>query len=666
MANDRGRMSFQARVTLRLAVVLAVVLAVLLGVRLWSQLATLVEDRKAVVRLQTAQYAAQVERILESAAATARAAAAALQTLHQEGNTDRALANHIVRSAVHSNPLILAASTAWEPNAFDGRDAEFRNADGTHDDTGRLIPYWYRSGGRIASDKLVDYEKPGDGDWYLIPRQTKKQTVVEPYFYPVDGQQVLMTTISEPILQGDRFLGLTTVDLPLEGLSRLIAERKIFETGYLALVSPGGAVVAHPEVARNGKPMSDAGYPDSVIQAARAGQAVVISAGDDLYAVVPLAVAQTGVRWAAVARVPESELTAAAWREAGREVVLGLAAMVVVLALLIVELRRSVLRPLGDDPQYVVHHVRRVADGDLSGADWRGHRQPSGSVVEAVREMEQRLAQAMIHMRDAAQQVAVASQEIAQGNRDLSHRTESAASSLEQTAASMTELTESVRHSAESARTANDLARQATEVAHRGGEAVRRVVDTMQGIESSSTRIADIIQVIDGIAFQTNILALNAAVEAARAGEAGRGFAVVASEVRALAQRSAEAAKQIKDLIEESVGRVQQGSVQVDAAGRTVEELVQVISHVAELIGEVTNVASEQSDNIGQINVTIGQLDQVTQHNAALVEQATAAAESLRQQAQAMLDVVAQFRLPVGTASALPPVLADASVSRQD
>jgi len=261
--------------------------------------------------------------------------------------------------------------------------------------------------------------------------------------------------------------------------------------------------------------------------------------------------------------------------------------------------------------------------------------------LEAVR---RQWVQALREVADGVRAVEQAADEIARGNQDLSSRTESAASSLQQTASSLEELTEAVRHSAESARTANQLAAQAAEAARAGGQTVQQAVASMQGIQASSQKIADIIQVIDGIAFQTNILALNAAVEAARAGEAGRGFAVVAGEVRSLAQRSAQAAKEIKALIEESVAKVQVGSGQVSQAGATMEQIVQSIQRVADMIGEVTAAANEQSEGIGQVNAAVGQLDQMTQQNAALVEQATAAAQSLREQAERLQRAIAYFK----------------------
>ncbi|HLO96121.1 MAG TPA: methyl-accepting chemotaxis protein [Burkholderiaceae bacterium] len=305
---------------------------------------------------------------------------------------------------------------------------------------------------------------------------------------------------------------------------------------------------------------------------------------------------------------------------------------------------RAILGQLGAEPARVRCIVERVAAGDLSSpVDLRGA--ASHSLLAAVARMQQALREVVGAVRSSSDSIVTGSAQIATGNADLSHRTEQQSSNLQQTAASMETLSDTVRNNADTARQATQLAGSASAVAERGGEVVNRVVLTMEEINGASRKIVDIIGVIDGIAFQTNILALNAAVEAARAGEQGRGFAVVASEVRGLAQRSAEAAREIKSLINDSVGKVEAGSQQVNEAGSTMADIVSQVRRVTDLISEISAANSEQTTGIQQISSAVGQLDQVTQQNAALVEESAAAAESLSQQAQALIEAVRAFRL---------------------
>ncbi len=302
--------------------------------------------------------------------------------------------------------------------------------------------------------------------------------------------------------------------------------------------------------------------------------------------------------------------------------------------------------------------ARAVASGDLRHTTQANGSDEVAQVLLAMNEMQASLTQVVASVCQGAESVATASVEIAQGNQDLSARTESQASALEQTAASMEQLNATVRQNADNARQANQLAMSASTTAVAGGEVVARVVETMKGINDSSRKIADIISVIDGIAFQTNILALNAAVEAARAGEQGRGFAVVASEVRSLAGRSAEAAKEIKMLINASVERVEQGSLQVDKAGATMAEVVTGIRRVTDLMGEISAASNEQSAGVSQVGEAVTQMDQATQQNAALVEEMAAAASSLKSQAQELVATVAVFKLAEGAGQPHTPAKA--------
>jgi methyl-accepting chemotaxis protein len=320
---------------------------------------------------------------------------------------------------------------------------------------------------------------------------------------------------------------------------------------------------------------------------------------------------------------------------------------------------RGLLRQLGAEPDEAAAVAQRVAAGDLSG-QVRLRSGDTISLMAQLHAMQQSLVRVVSQVRGNADSVATASAQIAQGNVDLSQRTEEQAAALQQTAATMDQLNSTVAQTAGNARQANQLSQAASAIAQRGGQVVGEVVQTMQGISEASRRIAEINATIDGIAFQTNILALNAAVEAARAGEQGRGFAVVAGEVRNLAQRSAEAAREIKSLIASSVERVEQGSAQVDQAGRTMDEVVTSIRRVADIVAEISASSDEQSTGVGQVGQAVSQMDQVTQQNAALVEQSAAAAESLKQQARTLVDAVAVFRI----GNALPQAGADAAPGR--
>ncbi|MDQ7761452.1 methyl-accepting chemotaxis protein [Xanthomonas sontii] len=782
------------------------------------------------------------ERIGNTIGASAVSNQALANALLAQRGHDKAreLFSDSLRRELQQHPDWTGMGTLWEPQALDGKDADYVNSAG-HDASGRYMVYWSWQNGKLVRDPLRDYDVAGAGDWYLNPRKLLRPTVAEPYDYEIAGKKVLMTTVSTPILEDGKFLGVVTTDFGLATLQQRVAKLRPLGAGRVRLLSPGGAVVADRDPALVGKKLQDPATRALLAEIAQ-GKTVGRDSVDpqtgatDVEVYVPLQIGQAQERFALGVAVPKAVLMAQARNLLWTIAAVGLCAALLLSGGLYLLLRRLVVKPLASAVEVSsavaggrldsrIQYTRNDELGQLLGSLQRMQQQLR-AVLDAQKEMAQRhdageisyrmdeaafpgdygrmvhdsnalaashiavkmrLAQIMgryaigdlsedmdrlpgekavltetmdtvkrnltamnteikhlavaaaagdfsvrgdaerfqydfrlmveslnqlmatadgnlqalstllkaiaagdltarMHgqfqgvfatMRDdanatteqlaaivariqtAAVSINGAAAEIAAGNDDLSRRTEQQAASLEETAASMEELTSTVKQNAEHARQANQLATGAATVASQGGAVVGQVVETMSGIEASSKKIADIISVIDGIAFQTNILALNAAVEAARAGEQGRGFAVVASEVRTLAQRSANAAKEIKGLIDDSVGRVAQGSALVEQAGTTMQEIVASVQRVTDIMGEISAASQEQSAGIEQVNQTITQMDEATQQNAALVEEATAAARSMEDQAGQLNQAVALFKLDTSatvTSAAPAPV----------
>ena len=484
---------------------------------------------------------------------------------------------------------------------------------------------------------------PTSRPWYRQVAEAGKPVVTAPYVDAITGK--LIVSFTAPIIRDGVLKGALAAAEPLDSVIANITSIRPTPASFGMLVTDGGIVVAHPDPKLTLKPIGDLS-PEIDLRAliATTTNASKPPVEATIGGRVKLLRAQAvpGTNWLIVVALDKAEATAGMHSLLGTSL-LALVVVIMLAALVIGAITTAMFRRLS----FVRDAMETIGTGtgDLTQRLPDDGKDEVAQIARSFNRFVGKLNTVMVQIRDASESVRHAAREIAAGNHDLSGRTEAAAASLEQTAASMEEITSTVSHSASAAQQAGETATNASGIAALGGEAVAEVVGTMKDIEAASAKISDIIGVIDGIAFQTNILALNAAVEAARAGEQGRGFAVVASEVRSLAQRSAQAAREIKTLIESTVQQVSIGSQQVDRAGQTMSEIVASISGVTTVMTEINHAAHEQTRGIQEVNRAVTVLDQMVQQNAALVEESAAAASALQGQADSLAQAVGQFKV---------------------
>jgi len=585
---------------------------------------------------------------LDTALYAARDLVQSMVSLREAGHADRKLADTLLQNALKNHPDFLSMSLAWEPDAFDGKDADLA-AQAGQDPDGRYVRYVDRdTSGNVVLHNLTDYETPGSGDYYLLPRKLKKEVILEPYSYPYNGVETLLTSIAVPIIVEGKFLGSVTADFSLQTLQTMVNGIKPYQgTGYAMLFSQSGHYLSSPKKDQvTQKLENDA----SLLKSIQTGQPYSSEQqdpvlGENAFAeFVPIQIGDTGTPWMLGIVAPVNAVMKESTRQLYSALVLMVLSIVVVFAVLSIIFTRKVLRPVGGEPADAAKIALTVADGDLTHPILT-QKNDRTSIFFALQTMQAQLRHVVTDIISTSHAVGSGASQIAAGNIDLASRTEQQAAALEETAASMEQLTATVKQNADNAHVATELTENATTIAGKGDRIMSDVVGIMGEIDDSSRRIADITSVINGIAFQTNILALNAAVEAARAGEQGRGFAVVASEVRSLAQRSADAVKEISALIAESTSRVDHGVGLVKNAGETMKEIMKAITDVRDIMSEIVSASDEQSRGISQVTQAVHEMDGVTQQNSALVQQASAASASLEDQARRLNEIVQVFRL---------------------
>ncbi|WIX32361.1 methyl-accepting chemotaxis protein [Salinicola sp. JS01] len=680
--------SIRTLVTLLVGTCIVFVVAALVGYTIYANarsqalvdartdtlLTTSIRERLSAVAGREAEH---IQAKLDHALTLARSLAntnALMGAVDDQGRTRLSLSrdelSNLARQTVIDNSDLLDAYVGWEPNAF-GNDTYYQGReDAGYGKDGRFMPLWYRTddgkvavmpmGAEIMESTKVMPNGSREGGFYLCPKETHKVCITDPAAYEINGKRQMVTSFNVPILVDGEFRGSAGVDFSvgfIQGLLKQNSQALYDGAGDWTLVAPRGGITAYtddPEAM--GKPAAEVfdASTNALLDQARQGQPALREEGGQIEMAWPFhAGSADGKPWILMIRLPESVAMAgindlqqqlAAQRHHDTLAMLAVGAGLAALGLLVSWLLGgSLSRPL----QLLAQRMQEIAsgDGDLTQRLPVSGRNESAELALQFNAFAEKMQQVLIEVRDSSDSVKSASLEIASGSEDLSRRTDSMAASLQQTSASIEQITGTVEHTAHSAREVDKLAVSATEAAQRGGEVVSSVVQTMDEIETSSRQIAEIVTTMDSIAFQTNLLALNASVEAARAGENGRGFAVVAQEVRNLASRSANAAQQIKTLIDASAERTQLGAQRVRDAGAAMDEIVASIARVNGVLGEITAATSEQSQGIGQVNLAVAELDSVTQQNAAMVQQTATAAVALQQESQRLAETVGAFTL---------------------
>ncbi len=618
------------------------------------------DSARTLAFTQSEKIGALVQRELDDVMNSARTLSASFIGMKQTGSADREVVSEMLRMNLEGNPSWEGIWTIWEPNAFDSRDAEFRNKLGS-DASGRMISYWARTKSGLEHTPITDdYTAEGEGDFYLLAKNSGKEVIMDPYLFKVGGEEMMMTSLVVPIIENGKTIGVVGVDVSLEALQTVMEQFKLFETGFAHIYSNTGVIVTSPEDGRMGQRLEDA-YPGEtagdILSAIAKGEAYS-EQDDELFKLyTPVRTGHTETPWSVAIIVPTDEITAQSDRLLQLIIIAGVVTLLE-MAIVVTLLTRSIVKPLGQavaigESMSRGDFTQEIPEAYLAKAD------EIGTLSRVFKQLGESMRTMIGRVNGNALSVAEASQQLSAGAEELAVGSSTQAESVQTMSELFQEWSTAITSVASSASSASELVNQTAEVASEGGavvhqsvEGMNRVREHMARLEQDSQRIGEITLVIDDIARQTNLLALNAAIEAARAGDHGRGFAVVAHEVRQLAVRSGEATKQIADIIKgmqqnttDSAEAVHDGVRYTEQAGEAFERIVSMVNESAAKVMDIAAASEEQAAQAVSVGSAIENISSSTQETAATSEETAATAQSLAELADELNHTVSAFKI---------------------